>query len=84
MAARIMVEETNTMIQATKLLFYALSAKKIVDFTNPDAAALSFAMSVHSIIDFECDGQNADVHDADSIMDIYIEEFCRIYGGNSE
>lgn len=84
MAARIMVEETNTMIQATKLLFYALSAKKIVDFTNPDAAALSFAMSVHSIINFECDAQNANVYDADGLMDIYIEEFCRIYGGNSE
>lgn len=84
MAADIMIEETNTMIQATKLLFYALSAKKIVAFSNPDAAAISFAMGVHSIIDFECDAQSVKSKVADEIMDTYIEEFCRVYGGDTK
>lgn len=80
MAAHIMIEETNKMIQATKLLFYALSAKKVADFADPDGAAVSFAMGVHSILDYEFDAQNAKVKDAEGIMDRYIEEFCRIYG----
>lgn len=80
MAAHIMIEETNKMIHATKLLFYALSAKKVADFADPDGAAVSFAMGVHSILDYEFDAQNAKVKDAEGIMDRYIEEFCRIYG----
>ncbi len=79
-ASQIMIEETNKMIQTTKLLFYALIAKKVADFQNPDAAAISFAMGVHSIMDFEFDSLNAKVKDADGLMDTFIEEFCRIYG----
>lgn len=80
MAAHIMIEEINKMIQTTKLLFYALSAKKIADFVDPDAAAISFAMGVHSVMDYEFDAQHAKVKDAEGIMDSYIEEFCRVYG----
>ncbi|MBR0146204.1 MAG: hypothetical protein IJM25_06020 [Eubacterium sp.] len=49
-AAEIMVKETQTMIHATKTLFYALQVKGIADFADVDAAAFSFAMTVHSII----------------------------------
>ena len=67
------------MVAATQRLFYALSAKKVVDFEDPDAAALCFTMGVHSIMDFEKDAANAGSTDADGVMAKYIEEFCRIY-----
>ncbi len=70
---------TNSMISATKNLFYAISAKGVTKFNNPDNAALAFTMGVHSILDFEYDAKNAQVSDADGLMENYIEEFCRIY-----
>ena len=78
-AAQLTVEETNKMISAMKNLFYALQAKSVAHFEDPDAAALSFAMGVHSLILFECDAEMAGTHDADGMMDKYIREFCRIY-----
>lgn len=89
-AAEIMVKETETMIRATKTLFYALQVKGIATFENVDAAAFSFAMAVHSIIDYECDlqhlvsGNDSEKADSDTqkpdMMQEYIDEFCRIYG----
>lgn len=81
-AAQVMIEETRRMINATKTLFYAISAKGVAIFENPDGAALSFAMGVHSIIDFEGDAINVGSSDADGVMEEFIKEFCRIYGGN--
>ena len=78
-AAEIMVSETNTMIRATKQLFYAIAAKKIASFENIDAAALSFAMGIHSILDFRVDDEMAKSHTSDGILEQYIDEFCRIY-----
>ena len=86
-ATEIMVMETKAMIDATKKLFYALQVKDIADFPDADAAALSFAMSVHSIIDLECDlnqlknakndaGKGIDKN----MMKNFISEFCRLYG----
>lgn len=80
MAAEIMVMETNTMIQATKQLFYAMQAKRVVTFENPDAAALSFAMGVHAVIEYMEDAAMADSSAADYAMETYIEEFSRAYG----
>ena len=80
MAAQIMVEETRKMITATKNLFYAISAKGITHFDNPDGAAITFAMGVHSILDHESDSLHAGSNDADGEMDLFIEEFCRVYG----
>lgn len=47
------------MITATKNLFYAIFAKGIAHFENPDGAALTFAMGVHSILDYEADSLHA-------------------------
>lgn len=79
-AAKIMVEETRTMIQATKLLFYAMQVKKIAQFDNPDVAAVAFAMAVHSIMDYESDLEQLGQSDGGRMMDIYIDEFCSCYG----
>lgn len=79
-AAEIMVKETQTMIHATKTLFYALQVKGIAHFENVDAAAFSFAMTVHSIIDYECDLKHAGTESKNDMLQDYINEFCRIYG----
>ena len=78
-AAEIMVRETQTMIHATKTLFYALQVKGIADFGNVDAVAFSFAMTAHSIIDYECDLRHAGIESEKDLMQEYIDEFCRIY-----
>ncbi len=78
-AAMILIEETRRMIQATKNLFYALMAKRIISFEDPDAAAFSFAMGVHAVMDYEADAERTGVKDAEGRMEQYIWEFCRIY-----
>jgi len=80
-AAEIMVRETQTMIGATKVLFYAMQAKGVVKYEDPDAAAFSFAMGVHSILNYEMDLIHMGEKPDKKMMDGYIEEFCRIYGG---
>ena len=79
MAAQVMVEETEKMLSATKMLFYAISAKGITRFDDPDGAALVFTMGVHSIMDFEFDAKSAGLKLADGTMKAYIKEFCRTY-----
>ena len=78
-AAEIMVRETKTMINATKTLFYALQVKGIADFENVDSAAVSFAMAVNSLLDYECDLDNAGMKKDEKMMQEFIDEFCRIY-----
>ena len=85
-AAEIMVMETKAMIDATKKLFYTLQVKHIADFYDADAAAVSFAMAVHSILDFECDLKQLEKETKDAgsaggenMMQNFIKEFCRIY-----
>lgn len=80
-ASQVMVEETKKMINATKMLFYAIAAKGITSFENPDGAALAFAMGVHSVMDYEFDAKNAGLDDANDAMKTFIAEFCRVYGG---
>ena len=45
MAARIVAEETERMIIATKQLFYAMEVHKLLHFENADMSAVSFAMA---------------------------------------
>lgn len=78
-AAEIMVRETTTMINATKTLFYALQVKGMADFGNVDSAAVSFAMTVHSLLDLAFDRENAGMKRDEKMMRDFIDEFCRIY-----
>lgn len=79
-AAEIMVSETKMMINATKMLFYALHVKEKALFENVDTAAFSFAMAVHSIIDYECDLIHSGSEKDQDMLRRYIDEFCRKYG----
>lgn len=80
MAAKIMVEETERMIFTTKQLFYALEDHKLLHFRNADMSAVSFAMTVHGLMEYELDqtmGQCGAVSEKQDLMSGYLEWFCK-------
>ena len=78
MAARIVTEETDKMIIATKQLFYAMEVHKLLHFTNPDMSAVSFAMTIHGLMDYELDQSNGKCsYETDkNLLDDYLKGFC--------
>lgn len=72
-AANIMVEETKKMIEATKILF------KTLNIDNIDVVAPTFALTIHSIIDYELDCKMANEKYDKDLLKKYIEEFCDKY-----
>ena len=78
MAAKIVAEETNKMIIATKQLFYAMEVHKMLHFKNPDMSAVSFAMTIHGLMDYELDKSNCECKDeADkNLLEEYLRWFC--------
>ncbi len=85
-ASLIMVEETRRMVQAVKELFCAMTEQGVLRFADPDAAAMTFALGVHAVLEFEQDAANCGADDAALAMDRFIDEFSRTYsnaaGGN--
>ncbi len=81
-ASEIMIKETETMVDATKKLFSALQRKGKAEFENLDSAAFSFAMAVHSIIDYEFDLRFTGTGIGKDLMADFVDEFCRIYSRN--
>lgn len=76
-AAEIIVEETNKMIEATKMLFKYLKESKKLDIDNIDISSISFAMTIHSLIDYELDKESiGDSINKDLIYE-YIKWFCK-------
>ena len=80
MAAKILAEETEKMIIATKQLFYAMEVHKLLHFQNADMSAVSFAMTVHGLMDYEldlrsggCKTENKERND----LDEYLQWFCK-------
>ena len=63
LGAEIMVEETEHMIQATKNLFYGLAVHGKMKSEDVDTAALTFALTVHALIDYRMDRITAGVSD---------------------
>ena len=55
LAAGIMLEETEHMIRSTRNLFYALAVHGKMRSEGVDTAAMTFAMTVHSLIDYQMD-----------------------------
>ena len=62
-AAKIMLEETEHMIRSTKNLFYGLAVHGKIKSENVDTAAMAFALTVHSLIDYGMDRITAGVTD---------------------
>ncbi len=54
-AAQIMVEETERMISSTKVLFYALVVHGKMKNESVDTAAMSYALTIHSLVDRQLD-----------------------------
>ena len=63
-AAQVMVEETGRMIDQVKALFHALAAHGRLRCDDIDMAALSFAMTVHGLVDLQLDRLTAGIGDA--------------------
>ena len=78
MAAKIVAEETDKMMIATKQLFYAMEVHKLLHFTNPDMSAVSFAMTVHGLMDYELDQSNGkgSYETGKNLLDDYLKWFC--------
>lgn len=54
-AAQIMLEESDRMVRYTKTLFYALVVHGKMKNADIDTAALSYAMTIHSLVDLQMD-----------------------------
>lgn len=80
-AAKIMLEETNRMISSTKNLFYALQVHKKANFDDVDMAATSFAMAIHSMMDYQLDCYCSGEQIEQNMIQNYIKWFCNQYGG---
>lgn len=78
-ATRIIIEETNKMISATKMLFKVLQDNKKMYIDNIDLVATSFAMTIHSLIDYEFDCKKVNEKYDKKMIQNYIEWFCNQY-----
>lgn len=76
MAARIVAEETERMIIATKQLFYAMEVHKLLHFENADMSAVSFVMTVHGLMDYELDQKYGYDEAPKNLLDEYLKWFC--------
>ena len=80
MAAKIVAEETETMILATKQLFYAMEVHNVLHFNNADMSAVSFAMTIHGLMDYELDQRYGECEDEKiDLLEDYLNWFCRLY-----
>ena len=80
MAAKILAEETEKMIIATKQLFYAMEVHKLLRFQNVDMSAVSFAMTVHGLMDYELDLRSGGCEKENQerkALDEYLQWFCQ-------
>ena len=78
-AASIYTEETNTMLLATRNLFYALSSKGLAHFSDVDNEAMVFAFTFHSILVLEEDDRTAGTAVSEGLMNSFLEYFSSIH-----
>lgn len=83
-AAKILADETRRMTAATKNLFYALQVHKKLCVDDIDMAAVSFAMTVHALMDYQLDCLCAGETIQKDMLQNYIKWFCKQYGGKNE
>ena len=78
-ATQIIIEETNKMIEATKMLFKVLQENRKIYINNIDIAATTFAMTIHSLIDYEFDCKQVNKKFDKKMIRDYIDWFCNQY-----
>ena len=81
-AARIVLEETEHMVNGVKSLFYALVVHGKMKNHMVDEAALSYALTIHSLIDKQMDKMTTEGTDVSTQiteeMVGYIKWFCKV------
>lgn len=75
-AAEIMVSETEKMINATEQILLAMEKYNILKFVNLKLSALSFAMTINGIINYQNDKNNAEETYSKKMITEYVENFC--------
>lgn len=79
-AAKIMIDETETMLNRTKKLFSAIQKCGMLYFPQMGTAATSFCLTIHELLDLEQDYIANDKPDTGGRMiKDYIEGFCEEY-----
>lgn len=68
LAAKILIEKTNRMVNATKNLFYALQVHKKLNVESIDVVATSFAMTIHAFMDYNLDLNTAKEEKSDNLI----------------
>ena len=76
-AAHIMMLETEKMISASKQLFHAMKTQGILTVEDVDTAAVAFAMSIHSILDYVGDKQLCTAERDESFLEAYLDKFSQ-------
>lgn len=88
-AAQIMTEETERMISSTRSLFYALVVHGRMKNEDVDTAAMSYAMTIHSLVDRQLDMMTANqkpiqITEISDDMKEYIRWFSKQMGADHE
>ena len=89
-AAKIMVEETERMLTQSRNLFYALAVHGKIKNQNAEMAAMTYSLTIHSLIDYRMDkitaGETSEFGDENSPVPKKILDFIRWFssqiGGN--
>ena len=77
--AKIMITETEKMVSTTKQIFYAMQVHQLLCFPDVDMAAISFAMTIHSLINYQYDKLFAEDIDIKYLIEEYIAQFFKMY-----
>ena len=89
-AATIIIEETERMLQSTRNMFYALVVHGKIKNENVDIAAMTYSLTIHSLIDYRMDLLTAGIVDGfgeegspvpKNILD-FVQWFSHQIGGN--
>ena len=78
-ASKVIIKETEKMINASKELFKAIEENKVALFDNLESAALTFALLIHSVLDLRLDAEMAESNISDGILEKVIDSFIKAY-----
>ena len=78
-ASKIVIEETNKMINATKALLVFLKENNKLIIDDIEMASITFSLTIHSLIDFEIDSKKCNQSYDESSISKFIEWFCKQY-----
>ena len=78
-ASKVIIKETEKMINASNELFKAIEENKVALFDNLESAAITFALLIHSVLDLRLDAEMAESNISDGILEKVIDSFIKAY-----